>query len=87
MATVHAALAVINIFPFGELSLCKSYQRLIFHNSQLTFPSVVVRNPIETARFCVRLTLIVCLKCIISYYMPIVRYFSFLLYSGLLANA
>jgi len=48
MATVHVALAVINIFPFGDyyVNLINS---LCFHNSQLTFPLLVVRNPTETA--------------------------------------
>lgn len=72
MATMHVTLAVINFFSLWW-PLRESYQRLIFHNSQLTLPSsVVIRN---VQRKLQDSTLIVCLKCINTcYYMPIVRY-------------
>lgn len=74
----HARYARDNKHLSLRRPLRESYQRLIFHNSQPTFPSVVVRNPAETATFCIRLALIICLKCIIiCYYVPIVRYSSF----------
>lgn len=81
----HARYARSNKhFPLWR-PLHESYQRLIFHNSQLTFPSVVVCN--GNSRLYVGLVLIVCLKCIIiCYYIPIVRNSSFLLCSDLICR-